>query len=321
VTDADLVLGYLDPKFFLGGRIELDLERTRQAIQDRLAAKLGLSIEQAAWGIHQIVNETMASAARAHVLERGKDPHTLPLFAFGGAGPVHGYRIAQALGAPRLIAPLGAGIMSTLGFLSAPAAFDFVRPWRVELEFIDWYRADELLGKMESAGRALLREAGIPDETMRVECSADMRYIGQGHEIIVALPQAVFDPQRRTVELISSFEKTYQQLYGRQGPPVPQEILNWRVTVLGPKPEVNLLVDDPALGGANAASPLKGERSAYFPELGGFAKVPVFDRYGMRRGLSFQGPAIIEERESTTVVGPDGRCHIDEQWNLVVELK
>ena len=104
VTDADLVLGYLDPKFFLGGRIALDLDRTRQAIHDRLAAKLGLSIEQAAWGIHQIVNETMASAARAHVLERGKDPHTLPLFAFGGAGPVHGYRIAQALGSPRLIA-------------------------------------------------------------------------------------------------------------------------------------------------------------------------------------------------------------------------
>lgn len=306
VTDADLVLGYLDPAFFLGGRMGLNLEATRAAMQERLAAPLGLTVEEAAWGIHQIVNETMASAARAHVLERGKDPNTLPMFAFGGAGPVHGYRIAQALGSPRMIVPLGAGIMSTLGFLTAPTAFDFVRPWRVETTRIDWSRAEEIFAQMEAEGRALLDAAGITRITM--ERSVDMRYVGQGHEIAVALPG---DP----AQLVSAFEQAYRQLYGRPGPPVPAEVLNWRVTVSGPRPTVRLRID-----AATEDAIRKGTRQAYFPELGGYAEVPVLNRYGMPRGYQFVGPAIVEERESTTVLGPGAHCTIDAQWNLVVEM-
>jgi len=316
VTDADLVLGYLDPAYFLGGRLTLELEATRRAIQDRIASKLGLSIEEAAWAIHQIVNETMAGAARAHVLERGKDPHRLPLFAFGGAGPVHGYRIAQALGSPRLIVPLGAGILSTLGFLSAPTAFDFVRPWRTGLDSVDWERADELLAEMTSRGRALLHESGVAEDLIRVECSVDMRYIGQGHEIVVALPHGCLDAKQRAEALGIAFQNAYRQRYQRSGPPVPQEIMNWRVTVTGPKPRVELLVE-----GIGDVAPVKGERSVYFPELGGFTKAPVLNRYGLQRGYRFVGPAIVEERESTAVIVPDARCHIDDQWNLVVELK
>ena len=315
VTDADLVLGYLDPAFFLGGRMGLNLEATRTAIQEKLAGPLGLTVEQAAWGIHQIVNETMASAARAHVLERGKDPHTLPMFAFGGAGPVHGYRIAQALGSPRLIVPLGAGIMSTLGFLTAPTAFDFVRPWRVELNAVDWARADELLSQMAAEGKALLLASGIPEAEITVEREVDMRYVGQGHEIPVHLSHGVSDPATRLIELNAAFERAYRQLYGRPGPPVPQEVLNWRVTVSGPKPQVRLRIE-----GAADAVVLKGKRQAYFPELEGYAEVPVLNRYGMRQGYVFFGPAIVEERESTTVVGPGAHCFIDEQWNLVIEL-
>ncbi|HEY5002775.1 MAG TPA: hydantoinase/oxoprolinase family protein, partial [Ktedonobacteraceae bacterium] len=117
VTDADLVLGYLDPNYFLGGQLKIDLPAAQQAIQTQIATPLGLSLEEAAWGIHQIVNESMANAARIHTLERGKDPHRFPVFAFGGAGPVHGFRVAQALGSPALIVPLGAGVMSAVGFL------------------------------------------------------------------------------------------------------------------------------------------------------------------------------------------------------------
>jgi N-methylhydantoinase A len=316
VTDADLVLGYLDPRFFLGGRMALDLDRTHQAIHDRLASKLGLGIEQAAWGIHQIVNETMASAARAHVLERGKDPQTQPLFAFGGAGPVHGYRIAKALGSPSLIVPLGAGIMSTLGFLSAPTAFDFVRPWRSEVSALDWAKAEALLAQMAAEGRELLLASGVPEEQIEFEYTVDMRYVGQGHEIVVPVPRPANDPKLRARELTASFESAYRQLYGRPGPPVPQEILNWRVTASGAKPTVQLRVRQ-----STTASPEKGSRRAYFPELGGFAEVPVFDRYGMKQGFAFSGPAIVEERESTTVIGPGAQCHIDEQWNLVVDLR
>ena len=161
VTDADLVLGYLDPDFFLGGRMKLDLEGARRAVQEHVAAKLGIPVEQAAWGIHQVVNENMANAARVHVLERGKDPQRFPLFAFGGAGPVHGFRIAKALGAPAMIAPLGAGVMSTVGFLTAPLSFDFVRSWRTPIEQMDWQRANAPAGEMEAEGQALLETSGV----------------------------------------------------------------------------------------------------------------------------------------------------------------
>jgi N-methylhydantoinase A len=315
VTDADLVLGYLDPAFFLGGRMKLDLSATHRAIEDRIATKLGLSMEQAAWGIHQIVNETMAGAARAHVLERGKDPQRQPLFAFGGAGPVHAYRIAQALGSPRLIVPLGAGIMSTLGFLSAPTAFDFVRPWRTLLDAMNWQHADDILSQMAAQGRNLLNASGIDDDQIQIEYSVDMRYVGQGHEIVVPLPPQELAVAERAAALTRSFQEAYLQLYQRPGPPVPQEIMNWRVAVTGPKPEVRLLVED--LGDAVA---VKGTRSAYFPECGGYAQVPVLNRYGMQRGYAFTGPAIVEERESTAIIGLGASCQIDEQWNLIVEL-
>jgi N-methylhydantoinase A len=252
------------------------------------------------------VNETMASAARAHVLERGKDPQALAMFAFGGAGPVHGYRVARALGSRRMIVPLGAGIMSTLGFLTAPAAFDFVRPWRVKVGGIDWAQAEEMLGRMEDEGRALLLATGIAEVT--VERTVGMRYVGQGHEIGVVLTD-----EREALRV--DFERAYRQLYGRPGPPVEAEVMNWRVTVSGPRPTVRLRID-----GGNGEAVKKGTRKAYFPELGGYAEVPVLNRYGMPQGYSFTGPAIVEERESTAVIGPGARCFIDGQWNLVVEM-
>src|SRR5579859_3274040 len=150
VTDADLVLGYLDPDFFLGGRLRLGRAAAEHAITTRIAEPLHLSIEEAAWGIHQIVNENMANAARIHTLERGKDPHRIPVFAFGGAGPAHGFRIAKALGSSALIVPLGAGVMSAVGFLTAPLAFDFVRSWTGRLDALDWNKVNTLLAEMEA---------------------------------------------------------------------------------------------------------------------------------------------------------------------------
>jgi len=314
VTDADLLLGYLDPAFFLGGRMALDLKGARKAIYDRVASKTGQSMEKAAWSIHQIVNETMASAARAHILERGKTPQSQPLFAFGGAGPVHAYRIAQILRSPCMIIPLGAGVISTLGFLAAPPAFDFVQAWRTELDTLDWQHADEILAVMVKQGRKLLIASGVPARNIKIEYSVDMRYVGQGREIVVRLPKDEIPRSARAAALSQSFEDAYRRLYQRSGPPVPQEILNWRVTVSGPKPNVKLLVD-----GFENENAVKGTRQAYFPELGGFTGVPVLNRYGMPPGYRFTGPAIVEERESTAVIGPGASCRIDQDWNLVVE--
>jgi N-methylhydantoinase A len=317
VTDADLVLGYLDPNFFLGGRMKLDLPKARKAIEEHVARKLDFSVEKAAWGIHRVVNENMTNAARSHILERGKDPRRFPLFAFGGAGPVHGFRIAQGLGAPALIAPLGAGIISTVGFLNAPLAFDFTRSWRTRLDAVDWGRANQLFQAMEHEGKVLLTGSGITEEEIQAQREVDMRYIGQGHEIRVPLPPGELN--RSNVEsVLAAFEEKYLQIYGRLGPPVPTEILNWRVFARGPKPQVHLRVTHEPVGNADFR---KGVRLAYFPEFGELVDTPVFDRYSMTADVRFEGPAIVEERESTLVVGPGGKCHLDEQFNLIVEMR
>jgi N-methylhydantoinase A len=317
VTDADLVLGYLDPDYFLGGRLRIDLEAAQRAIQERIADPLGLSLEEAAWGIHQIVNESMANAARIHTLERGKDPHRFPVFAFGGAGPVHGFRIAKALGSPALIVPFGAGVMSAVGFLTAPLAFDFVRSWPGRIASLNWQEANVLLSEMEEQGQELLEKSGVLPEQIRHRRVADIRYVGQGHEIQVPLP-----PDRLSSEsvpaIIKSFEEVYRRLYERLSHAVPVEIINWRVISSGPPPQVRLQVTGDEQKFAQTV--LKGSRQAYFPELGGYAAVPVYDRYGLLPGTGFAGPAIVEERESTVIVGPDCGFRIDEQRNLIVDL-
>lgn len=319
VTDANLILGYLDPAYFLGGRMALDLEKARQVVKAKIADKLGLSVEEAAWGIHQIANENMANAARVHALERGKDPRRFPLFAFGGAGPVHAYRIARSLGSPLLLAPLGAGVMSTVGFLSAPLAFDFVRSWAVELNTIDWAKANTLLAEMETEGEELLTQSGVARDQISHRRAVDMRYVGQGHEIRV--PLAAGELSTASVPALKAdFQRVYQELYERLGPPVNIEVLNWRVISAGPKPEVKLEIT----GGAGAVTAVtetqKGTRPAYFPEADGFVATPIYDRYRMTPGLRFTGPAIIEERESTVIVGPGSDCQIDDHYNLVITM-
>jgi len=317
VTDADLVLGYLDPDYFLGGQLRIDLEAAEQAIRERIADPLGLSIEEVAWGIHQIVNESMANTARVHTLERGKDPHRFPVFAFGGAGPVHGFRIAKALSSPALIVPFGAGVMSAVGFLTAPLAFDFVRTSPGRIDSLNWQEANALLGEMEAQGQTLLEKSGILPEHISHRRVADTRYVGQGHEIQVPLPTGRLSSESIPT-IIKSFEEIYRRLYERLSQSVPVEIINWRVTSSGPAPQVRLQGVGNELKVAQTAR--KGSRKAYFPELGGYHVVPVYDRYGLLPGTSFAGPAIVEERESTVIVGPDCRFRIDEQLNLIVEL-
>jgi N-methylhydantoinase A len=316
VTDADLVLGYLDPHFFLGGQMALDREAARVAIGERIADRLEISVTQAAWGIHRIVNENMANAARIHAAERGRDPRAFPLFAFGGAGPVHAFGVATILRSPVVIAPLGAGVGSTIGFLTAPLAFDFVRSSIEEIVTLDWARVNALFAEMEYEGTALLERSGLrPDEITIARC-ADLRYVGQGHEVKVTIPAGTLGPAVVPV-IMSSFETVYRYLYGRVAEAVPVETVNWRVAVCGPKPTVDLRTRAGTLTN-DARAALKGSRPVYFPEFGEYRPTAVYDRYHMGPGSRFGGPAIVEERESTLVVGPGATAAIDEYLNLVM---
>ena len=316
VTDADLVLGYLDPKYFLGGKMQLDLDGTRKAL-GRLGEKLGMTPEQVAWGIHQIVNENMANAARAHLGERGKDPRRMPMYAFGGAGPVHGYRVAEILRLPALISPFGAGVGSTFGLLAAPLAFDFVRSAYSRLDELDWNFANGLLDEMATEGQKVLEGSGLATDKISYHRTADMRYVGQGHEVSVSLPDGVLSTARLP-QIAAAFENIYRGLYGRKGPDVALEVINWRMVASGPRPEMNLkLPRDRAKKGSDAR---KGSRQAYFPEQGGFVETAIYDRYTLDPGTEFAGPAIVEERESTLIIGARGRARVDERLNIIVEL-
>jgi N-methylhydantoinase A len=316
VTDADLVLGYLNPQFFLGGSMRLDPDAAAAAIRTHLAAPLGLSVVEAAWAVHRVVNESMAAAARIHAVERGKDVRQYPLFAFGGAGPVHAFRVAQILGLRRLIAPFAAGVGSTLGFLVAPLAFDFVRGAAGRLDHLDWAEIAGLYREMEAEGRALLAAAGVAPGDVTVTRSCDMRLAGQAHQIDVTVPPGPLTAD--SAELIrEAFDRTYRGLFQRAAPGVPVEALNWRVKVAGPRPAVPLR--RPTAGGSRDAA-RKGERPIYLPERGDFGPVPVYDRYALPAGARFSGPAVVEERESTVVIGPGASAAVDEWSNLVVDL-
>jgi N-methylhydantoinase A len=316
VTDADLVLGYLDAQFFLGGQMPLDVRAARDAIQEHIASRLGMSVVHAAWGIHQIVNENMANAARVHAIDRGKNPRAFPLFAFGGAGPVHAFGVASILRSPAVILPPGAGVGSTLGFLTAPLAFDFARTSVEALDEVDWDRVNRILASMEQEGVALLERSGVRAENVTIARSADLRYVGQGHEVTVPLPRDAFGPASRQ-RIVEAFGAVYRRLYGRVADGIALEAVNWRVVVSGPAPSLDL--QRTVLGDGTAAAALKGRRPVYFPQYGDYHVTPVYDRYRLGPGATLTGPAVVEERESTAVIGPASVGVIDRFSNLIVK--
>jgi N-methylhydantoinase A len=314
VTDADLLLGYLDPDFFLGGRMHLDYRAAEKALR-KISDALGVDPVKAAWGVHQVVDENMANAARVHAVERGKDPRKYLLLAFGGAGPVHAHRVARALGVPGFVAPLGAGTASAFGFLCAPLSFDLARSLYGRLDELDWDAANAALAEMEEEGRELLRASQVADEDVLVRRLGEMRYVGQGHEVGVKLPEGTLGPDD-VGGISAGYRDEYRRLYGREGPDVPLEAITWRVEVSAPRPEI---LQEETGGDPRAVDEArKGKREIYLPEKDGFAAVPVYDRYRLDPGAAFDGPAVVEERESTVIVGPDSRAEVDEWRNLIV---
>jgi N-methylhydantoinase A len=304
VTDADLVLGYLDPGFFLGGEMTLDVEAARTAIRTYIAEPLRLTVEEAAWGIHRLVDEDMASAARVHAAERGHDGSGLPLFAFGGAGPVHAAGVAAALGTPTVIVPAAAGVMSSVGVLAAPLATDAVRSRLEPVDDETLSRVEPLFAELEEAAAAILASSGVADDDILHERSVDMRYVGQGFEVTV--------PVTPGEDLRAAFEAAYVRAHGRVGPDVPIEAISWRVLTRGPDPELRLVAAPTGDGDAR-----KGTRSVYFDDR--YLETPIYDRYRMGPGTRIDGPAIVEERESTSVVGPGATARVAEDGSLILE--
>jgi N-methylhydantoinase A/oxoprolinase/acetone carboxylase beta subunit len=308
VTDADLVLGFLNPDYFVGGEMALDPGRARRAL-GALASELGLSVEHLAWGVHQLVNENMAAAANVHAAERGLDIRKFALAATGGAGPVHACGVAERLGIRHVIVPPAAGVGSAYGMLLAPISFDFARTYIAGLEELDTETLNAMLTGLEEEGREVVRAAGVPKGEIQVRRSAEMRYAGQGFNIRIAIPKGDFaDGRARAGEagelLQGLFEEAYRRKYGLLCSGVPVQAVNWRVTVSGPRPRPRPLETAP--------------RSA----AGGVpVETPVYDRYALPAGFATTGPAIVEEAEATTVVLPGWSVRLDDSGCLVLYVK
>ena len=315
VTDANLLLGYLDPGYFLGGEITLDRSRAEAAIE-RLAAELGLSPLETAAGIHRVVNESMAAAARVHIIERNRDPRSLAVIAFGGAGPAHAVAVARILGSPAVIFPPGAGVASALGALVAPIAFSVGRTYLTRLSEADWDAINRLYRDLEAEALEELRSAGVDSAEVTFRRWAEMRLEGQYHEIEVPLPGGELGPDQLTT-IRAAFEAAYRRRYGRMLEGLPIESLQWRLTATGPERAVQLRRQDG--DGGDASDALKGHRPVYF-ESHGKVETPVYDRERLRPGMAFVGPAIVEERESTCVVHPGDRARVDEYLSLIVSF-
>ena len=324
VTDADLLLGYLNPDYFLGGEMRLDVEAARAAVADRLAGPLGRDVSAAAWGVHDIVNEQMASAARIHVAERGRDPRRYALVATGGAAPVHACRVARKLRLSRVLCPLGSGVASTVGLLVAPPQVDLVHAFISRLDELDWEHLNRLYAAMRREATALLGQLGVAPEAIAFAPLADLRYVGQGFEVLTPLPPGPYGPASGQA-LRAAFEAAYRALYQRLVPDAEIEGLHWRLRAAGPSTGAEqvaaaLRVRGQA-GETTGDSAPRGERPVYFPETGGFVATPIHDRYRLRPGDRLRGPAVVEERESTVVVIPGATARVDPFLTLVIDLE
>jgi N-methylhydantoinase A len=316
LTDANLVLGYLDAGFFLGGSMKLDIAAAERAIATHVAEPLRLEVMRAAWGIHDIISEDVARAFRIHATERGFDYRSGSMVAFGGSGPLHALSIARKLRIPRVVFPVGAGVMSALGLLVSPLAFEMSRSRRVHVADIDKTDFASTFGALETEASAFLQRAGVAKKDIRIQRRLDMRYQGQGHEIEVALPAA-----KKAAELFPKlgelFGAAYEKAYTLRLDEAA-EIVNWKVEAVGPAPSLG---DGYTLTGTvGEGTALKGQRRAYDGRAGVLTNWPVYDRYALKPGDRIAGPALIEERESTCVVHSGDQVTVDAHYNLVAEL-
>jgi N-methylhydantoinase A/oxoprolinase/acetone carboxylase beta subunit len=315
VSDANLLLGYLNATYFLGGEMELDVERAREAVTT-IATKLAMEDAEAAWGIHEVVTENMVNAARAYVAEEGRDPRSYTLVAFGGAGPAHAVEFARKLGIGEVIVPWAAGVGSAVGSLSAPLGFDFVRTYIVRLDELDLGAVNSLIHEMEDQGRTLLRAAGVAQKEITLQRYCNMRYVGQTHEIRVPLPIGNFG--LREVELMrEAYAQEYERLYQHPVLSYQLECINWRVFVSGPTPFLHVEKHG-LMEGSDPRSALKERRPVYFGARGTVPDCPIYDRYRLLPGVQVLGPAIVEERESTVVIPPGATTLCDPFLNLVI---
>ena len=307
VTDANVVLGYLSPAGLLGGEMPIDAERATRAIREHVAAPLGCSVEQAAWGIHMVANSTMARAVRAVSTQRGRDVREFTLIAFGGSGPVHAAQLARTMGIGRVVVPLVPGLFSAAGLLMTDIEHDFTQTYHAPWADVDGATLQAVYRGLEAQAEATLLHEGLGASEVRWRRSVDLRYRGQSHALTVALEGDGCEPLS---DAVPAFEREHERTYGHRPRGAPVELANVRLRATVPRPR-------PALR-ATARTYTPGEtRTAWFGDRA--VQAPVLARE-MLAGAETPGPMLIEEYDSVIVVPPQARVSLDRQGNVHVSV-
>jgi len=306
VTDANVVLGRLNPSYFLGGEIGLDVEGARRAIEERCAKPLGLSVVEAANGIVEIANAAMVNALHLISVQRGYDPRDFVLVGFGGAGPVHANALMREAEMPTLVIPQSPGIFSATGLLTTDLKRDAAVTIMRRLDELDPAEAEATFAPLEHAGRQELEREGIAADAIEFSRQIDLRYVGQSYELTIPAGEG----------MLERFHAEHDRVYGFAAPAEPVEAVSLRLTSVGriAKPPAR-----PLETGGDAAP--KEHRPVYFAETGDYVDCPIYDRYALSAGSSFTGPAVVEELDSTTVVHPGFTVLVDDLGNLVIETE
>jgi N-methylhydantoinase A len=312
VTDTDVVLGLLDPDAFLGGDMRLDRSLAEAAV-GRVAGQLGLSVIDTAAGMHEIVDQNMAAAARMHSVEMGIDLRGVTVIAFGGAGPVHACGVADLLESDRVIFPVNASVLSAFGTLVSPVRIDLARSLPRMIDTIDEGERDALLDDLRSEGRRVLSAAGVADDAVQFRYGIDARYAGQGNEITIWVGEGA-DWPATPAGVTEAFEAEYRRIYGLTIPDVAVQAVTWRLsasavtTIVEPSTAVSAV--------SGAAEPI-GHRPMVFGRGVDAVTAPVYRRRDLGAGARFDGPAVVEERETTSVIRPGWSVEVAVDGSLI----
>ncbi len=316
VTDANLVLGYLDPAAFAGGTMSIDAAKASASIA-AIAARSGIAIAELAWGIYSVVNENMAAAARVHVAERGHQAGKFALLVTGGGGPLHGCEVARRLGIDRVLCPPGAGVASALGLLMAPARIDRMATVARRLNALDWDEFEAAYRRLEEDARGVIAATlANPAVQPVIARAADLRFVGQGFEIVTDLPAGPYTGDSEQ-SLREAFFAAYKQTFGHVPPVGEVEIVNIRVAVSATAGNSDLRVPTGTISGAGAA---RGTRKVWVGDRAAFADVPVYERESLSFGQVVTGPSVIQEASSTLVLPSGARATVDATGSIVVDL-
>ena len=316
-TDANVVLGYINPDFYLGGELTIDREASEKAVRQEIAEPLGIDLVEAAYGIYLLVNTNMADATKVVSVEKGHDPRGFALIAAGGAGALHGSKIARIVGIPRVIVPKTASVFCALGMLESDLKHDYVRTMWGPLDALDLTELNRILNEMETEARDTLEAEGIPPERIIIERGMDLRYLGQHHEVPTVVPDGDLTAEILP-EIAGRFHAAHERLFLYSEPESSLESINVRVTAIGTIPKTPL-APWPA-GGSDAGAAIKETRQAYFAEAGGWVDTPIYDGSKLRAGNRIAGPAIIEEVTTTIVICPHDQAEIDQLGNVVIDV-